>query len=206
MLDIMQKDLTVEDILTATARLNRKGFACQGSFIGGYPGETEKDLDETIELIATLSRQDPRFSFVFNVFIPYPGTAASEPLLESGFRFPEHVEGWANFLQPHRLGASGAKRLDSLYDSDRVTWLTESRKRTLYKVQILSRAAGGPVYRSSSRLATALAFPYNLPIYIARFRWAKRLFGPVPELTILRFARKIGLSLYRRVRGGLPTR
>jgi radical SAM superfamily enzyme YgiQ (UPF0313 family) len=204
-LEIMQKDITVEDILAATRRLHEKGIIYYGSFVGGYPGETEMELEETMDLIATLFTQDPSFTFELFSYIPYPGTTAQDVLAKHGFHFPEKIEEWANFHFAHDSAVAPMGKARSLY-AESTPWLTAAHKRKLFQVESLSQVAGRPLYRSSSPLARLLAVPYNMLIHIARLRWRHKLLGPVPEETCINLIRDIGLFLYRKVRGELPKR
>jgi radical SAM superfamily enzyme YgiQ (UPF0313 family) len=205
-LDIMKKDITVEDILAATEKLTKCGFMYRGSFVGGYPGAKEEDLDKTIELITRLLKRDPSFSFSFHLFLPFPGTDGYDKLSELGVRFPETLGAWAVCQQPIDPFVPGVRQTRSMWDTERISWLTERHKDKLLKVQLLGQVAGRPLYESPSRAANILALPYNLLIRMARYRWTKRWFGPVPELFLFRLARRIGLFLYRKAKGGHPGR
>ncbi len=204
-LEIMQKDITAPDILAAAQRLKEKGLIYSGSFVGGYPGETEADLEETMDLITRLFTQDPTFAFVMFLYVPYPGTTAQDTLTKHGFRFPEKIEDWATFHFAHDTALPSVGKAHSFY-AENTPWLTEAHKRKLFRIDSLCQVAGRPLYRSSSLTARLLAIPYNGLIQFARFRWRHRLLGPVPEAILINFIRDVGLYLYRLVRGGLPKR
>jgi len=204
-LDIMKKDITIEETMQATDKLRRLGFIYSGSFVGGYPGETEEDLDETIDFIATLFRRDPSFAFVTFIYVPYPGTDAHDDLLKYGFQFPEKIEEWANFHFAYDTALPGVGKKHSFY-SIKTPWLADSHKETLHNMDLLCQVAGRPLFRSSSLLKGLMAFPYNLLIHFARYRWAHKMFGFVPELPLIDLVRKAGLSVYRLIFGRFPKR
>lgn len=205
MLEVIQKDITVEDITFAASRLRERGMMYSGSFMGGYPGETEDDLDETIELVSTLFTQDPTFAFEMFLFIPYPGTTAQDTLASHGFQVPQKTEDWANFQLAYDSTMTSVGKPHSLY-AEPTPWLSDNHKQKLFHLEALGQVAGRPVFRSTSLMAQLCAIPYNMLIYIARYRWRCRLLGPVPEVAIINFIRKIGLKLYVKIKGELPYR
>ncbi|MBL7224795.1 MAG: B12-binding domain-containing radical SAM protein [Desulfobacteraceae bacterium] len=205
MLNIMKKDITIEETLTATGRLRQHGFIYSGSFVGGYPGETEEDLFETIDFVTALFRRDPSFTFVTFIYVPYPGTDAYNDLLKHGFKFPENIKGWSNFHFAYDNALPGVGRKHSFYAIE-TPWLTRSHKEKLFHMDLLCQVAGRPLYRPSSLMTRILTFPYNLLIHIARYRWAHKIFGPVPELALIDFIRKAGLTAYKAITGEFPKR
>lgn len=205
MLDIMRKDISVDQVLEAVSRLRERGILYSGTFVGGYPGETLEDLEKTIRFIGELSREDPSMTFLLLSYLPFPGTAAYDKLRAHGFRFPESVEGWADFNWPYDPAISSVGKAHSFYVQD-TPWLSRSHRRRLYQAELLGQVAGRPIFRSRSVLVRLLALPYNLPILIARSRWVHGLWGPVPERHLYSAVRSIGLSLFRRLRRRSPTR
>ncbi len=75
-LNLMNRKHKVEDYINVYERLkkinNRIEFS--SDFIIGYPGETEKDFEETLELVKNLKFLNS-YSFIFS---PRPGTTASK--------------------------------------------------------------------------------------------------------------------------------
>jgi anaerobic magnesium-protoporphyrin IX monomethyl ester cyclase len=205
MLNIMKKDITTQETLSATERLHRHGILYSGSFVGGYPGETEEDLYETMDFITRIFKKDSSFTFVLFPYVPYPGTDAYGVLLEGGFRFPEKTEDWANFHFPHDTAVPGVGKENSFYTRD-TPWLSKAHKQKLFDMDALSQVAGRPYFRSSSTWEMLMASPYNLMISLARYRWAYRMLGPVPEGPVLDVIRRMGIHIYRRMKGNLPKR
>ena len=75
-LELMNRKHTVEDYLKIYERLKKinKEIEFSSDFIIGYPGETNKDFEETINLIKKIKFINS-FSFIFS---PRPGTKASK--------------------------------------------------------------------------------------------------------------------------------
>ena len=75
-LELMNRKHTVEDYLRVYEKLKKisKDIKFSSDFIIGYPGETNKDFEETIKLIKKIKFINS-FSFIFS---PRPGTKASK--------------------------------------------------------------------------------------------------------------------------------
>ncbi|MDC3052987.1 tRNA (N6-isopentenyl adenosine(37)-C2)-methylthiotransferase MiaB [Candidatus Pelagibacter sp.] len=76
MLELMNRKHTVDDYLKVYERLKKINLEIEFSsdFIIGYPGETQKDFEETFNLIKKIKFINS-FSFIFS---PRPGTKASK--------------------------------------------------------------------------------------------------------------------------------
>jgi anaerobic magnesium-protoporphyrin IX monomethyl ester cyclase len=70
-LDSMDKGLRVSDVVTARSRLANEDIRACFFLQFGYPGETWKDIQETIELVRNTRPNDIGISFSY----PLPGTA-----------------------------------------------------------------------------------------------------------------------------------
>lgn len=69
-LDLMKKGITVQQARDAFKTAKEVGVDIIGSFILGYPGETSKEMDETINFSIEL---DPDYS-QYSILTPFPGT------------------------------------------------------------------------------------------------------------------------------------
>ena len=76
MLELMNRKHTVDDYLKVYERLKKinKEIEFSSDFIIGYPGETEKDFEDTYDLLQKIKFINS-FSFIFS---PRPGTKASK--------------------------------------------------------------------------------------------------------------------------------
>ena len=76
----MKKGLSIEKARRGVELINRCGLKVWGFFIIGYPGETARDIKQTIYLAASLRM----FNASFSTFLPIPGTEIYHQLLEEG--------------------------------------------------------------------------------------------------------------------------
>ena len=76
MLELMNRKHTVDDYLKIYERLKKinQDIEFSSDFIIGYPGETQKDFEDTFDLIKKIKFINS-FSFIFS---PRPGTKASK--------------------------------------------------------------------------------------------------------------------------------
>lgn len=71
-------------------------IASRGSFVLDIPGDTKKDLFETVKLIRNL-RKFPKFACGVHTFRPYPKSILCEQLINDGlFYQPNGLEEWAD--------------------------------------------------------------------------------------------------------------
>ena len=80
MLDLMQKDITVEQVIKVLESCKSIGIHTYGSFITGVPGEMEEDRRATQKLI----RKNLLSSAAINVFVGIPISRLYQDILKSG--------------------------------------------------------------------------------------------------------------------------
>ncbi len=85
-LKAMNRRHTADEYLRAidTVRAKRADIALSGDFIVGFPGETDKDFDDTLKLV-TQARYAAAYTFKYS---PRPGT----PAAESDKQVPENIK------------------------------------------------------------------------------------------------------------------
>lgn len=93
-LKLMKKSLTKEKIREKVALIKKCGLDVSGFFIIGYPGETEKDIMDTINFAVELGLKRAGFS----LFKPFPGTEITRELVSRGELKEMSDEDWANFV------------------------------------------------------------------------------------------------------------
>ena len=97
-LDLMQKDLTIEDILESARITRALGIHVQYSFLLGYPGETEDDRRQTVDLCFRLMELNSESRVLpFNIYTPYPGSPQYDDTVKAGFVEPTTLEEWGNY-------------------------------------------------------------------------------------------------------------
>lgn len=84
-LDLIRKDVTLEQIRLAVAMSHRAGLRTKGFFIVGHPGETRQTLGQTIDFALGLPLDDISVSLL----TPFPGTELYERAGEFGSFDPD---------------------------------------------------------------------------------------------------------------------
>lgn len=127
-LDMIDKEIKIEDIRSANERLARRRFAVKYSMIIGFPGESIKGVGETVKLAVELYKNNKRSWFPFNIFTPFPGTAMFQRSVEYGFNIPNSLEGW------DRLESVGWSKYYG-------HWMSEKENRLLKSISFTSYLA-----------------------------------------------------------------
>ena len=70
----MKKGINLDHVRESVESARKKGVKVAGSFIVGYPGETEEDFDDTLDLADELMLDD----YFVSIAEPIPGTALAE--------------------------------------------------------------------------------------------------------------------------------
>lgn len=74
-LDLMHKDITINQVFETIKKLKKAGINSKYYFMAGFPLETIKDLYKTTDLIQEMKKIDPQIRIpAWRVFTPYPGT------------------------------------------------------------------------------------------------------------------------------------
>ncbi|MBN2094135.1 MAG: radical SAM protein [Candidatus Zambryskibacteria bacterium] len=90
----MRKNLTTAKIREKIKLIKDCGLEVSGFFIIGYPTETKLDIMETIKFAMSLDLKRAGFS----LFKPFPGTEATQKLMEKGELKEMSDEDWAHFV------------------------------------------------------------------------------------------------------------
>ncbi|MBI5870721.1 MAG: B12-binding domain-containing radical SAM protein [Actinobacteria bacterium] len=94
-LELMQKDQTVEDIINGISILAKyPEVRISNCVILGNPTETKQEIRNTINLCLDLWKIHPRMSFSLGTYMPYPGVPLYDMVVEAGFVPPERTEDW----------------------------------------------------------------------------------------------------------------
>jgi len=173
-LDIMKKDIKVEQIIKSVELCSKYKIKMLFNFMVGIPGESWSDICQTLDLIDKLeSMSDYVTISSMAIYAPWPGSFLSELAKEKGFKPPTSLEGWSrNWAQRMKLPAYADKRIKFI---------------GFFRVLIR---------KDFSNLS--FSFLAKLLRRIALLRWKRRYFRfpvdyYVPAL-FLRALRKIGLS------------
>ncbi len=94
--DLIHKDLTEEQIRTATTAMAASGIYTRGLFMFGHPTETADSIQETISFAKSL----PLNSAQFNLNIPLPGTEQYTRAKEYGVLDEERFKDYSGHGKP----------------------------------------------------------------------------------------------------------
>ena len=95
-LDMIKKDITIEDSINSAKMLSEAGISITLSFMTGLPDETTAEINETASLIAYLTSIDSTFRILPNLYRPYAGSILYNKCLSLGMKEPEDLEGWVD--------------------------------------------------------------------------------------------------------------
>ena len=76
----IQKDITLEQVFESASKCARHGIGAIMNFIVGFPGETDEEIRQTLDVAARLRAMSPDFEASIFYFSPYPGTRLADYL------------------------------------------------------------------------------------------------------------------------------
>jgi len=88
----------IEMIYEAARRCVEARIRPSFNIIFGYPGETQADRRETVDVICAMCKRYPGVEFWTNIFTPYPSSPVMRHARELGIEIPDSLEGWADFF------------------------------------------------------------------------------------------------------------
>jgi anaerobic magnesium-protoporphyrin IX monomethyl ester cyclase len=98
-LNLIQKGTKAQDYMRLVELSRDVGLPLRFSLIVGFPEETDRSVNETLDLIERL-REEPFVSVSGpKCFTPYPGTPQYDSALKRGLKVPEDTVGWAHLTR-----------------------------------------------------------------------------------------------------------
>jgi radical SAM superfamily enzyme YgiQ (UPF0313 family) len=97
MMDWMKKDIKLSQVYFCADKCKELGIAVIFPFIVGFPGETDKSVEETVKVIKQLKSMSPDFDTPIFYFKPYPGSSITQKVVEKGYVLPSSTDEWGNF-------------------------------------------------------------------------------------------------------------
>ncbi len=95
--DVVKKEVTRAQILDVAREIADHGVLGSYTFIVGFPGESDAEVDDTYSLIEELRTLDPIPETRVHLFAPYPGTPLYDDAVCAGFTPPSSLDGWSHF-------------------------------------------------------------------------------------------------------------
>jgi len=99
MLDILKKDIKVEQIVNSARIAHKNGIGVKYSWMIGMPHETKKDALMTVRIIDKINRLAPGTAHSMSFFSPYPGSELYQYALKHGWEAPKRLEDWSYFRE-----------------------------------------------------------------------------------------------------------
>ncbi len=174
-LKFVKKGITRDQVLLANQKLRKVGISPKYSFMAGYPGETMRDVQETLDLMVRLVEENEDAGTTnLQLYSPYPGTELFDFCREQGFREPDKLEDWAG---------SNWNRID-------YGWLTKKERRFLERASYFTYFLDGRTvadwYSHRPILSRLLRF-YGK---VSRFRAKRSFFAFFPEAGLIKMAKE----------------
>ncbi len=170
------KGVTRRDVMAANEKLAALGIRPKYSFMGGFPGESVAEIQDTLDLMRTLilSHPDARTT-PLQVYTPYPGTPLWDELSPPA---PEDLEGWA----------------DSRWTRAPAPWIDDRTRGLLERASYFSGLLDGRTVADffAGRRPLWLALKVYGRILRARVRHGR--YEAMPELGVLRVIERGGLG------------
>jgi anaerobic magnesium-protoporphyrin IX monomethyl ester cyclase len=165
-LKLVDKNLTISDVLDVNKRLRKFDIVTQYNFMAGFPTETKADMQATIDLCFRLMKDNHHaIPSAICTYSPYPGTKLFDMAVNAGFKVPTSLEGWANL------------------EYGQVPWVSKRKMANLkamyFVSHFLDKGRGQEMFESSLiRLAINLYGP------IAKYRLRHQFYKLMPELAL----------------------
>lgn len=93
-LRLVNKNITVDNIINAVKILSKNGLKASYSTIVGLPTETKDEFNSTIDLMYQIYKIHPQACFTMGVYLPYPGSKLYKFSIDHGFIPPQKTEEW----------------------------------------------------------------------------------------------------------------
>lgn len=127
-LKLINKNISVKDILVINKNLAKYKIKLRYNFIIGFPTETIDEIRMTMSLIEQLMNDNPNLENPFvNIYTPYPSTPIYEMALRQGFVPPSSLEEWAKISWNESNNMINDKKIKEEINMISNTYLKESR-------------------------------------------------------------------------------
>lgn len=172
-LRLIGKRFSVEEVLRANRKIAAAGLNVKYAFMAGFPGESEAQRFDTVDLMLRILRENPRVSTTpLSIYTPYPGTPLFDRCLAEGLSdFPRTLDEWADYE----------------WAKARHSYLSPEQKARLDRLSFMSRFFDGKAFeRFGGRWlrGPVMAFFRLYHARVAR-RVRRRRLGWMPEAALI---------------------
>jgi anaerobic magnesium-protoporphyrin IX monomethyl ester cyclase len=179
-LKLMDKDFQrVETMYLAAEKCSKAGIRPSFNIIFGFPGEGDRERQETIRFIQDVCRRYPSAEFWTNIFTPYPGAPIMRRAKELGIEVPATFEGWTDFFPRYTT----------------LPWLKGPEHQRVQTMRDYLRIAFDRVPIASDRRSRFVKAVHRVISYPARLRLDHGLYGFPIELWLKRGLNQVTESL-----------
>ena len=184
-LEYIGKKITVEDTISANLKCKKLGISPTYNLVAGFPTETLEETRDTVDMALRIKADNPkaRFETIF-LYTPFPGTPLWGTALEYGLEPPETLEDWADW-QFEEYDDEG-KRLPWYNAKER-----EARGNLCYLTSLTQVVPSLIVGFNGDPRGKLFKAAYWLPYRYFDFRFRHKLYGFMPEMKLIRWARKM---------------
>ncbi len=95
--EIVAKEVSRTDILSVAKEIASYGILGSYTFIVGFPGESDAEVEDTYSLLDELRLLSPEPETRVHLFAPYPGTPLFDAAVTEGFTPPTTLADWSAF-------------------------------------------------------------------------------------------------------------
>jgi radical SAM superfamily enzyme YgiQ (UPF0313 family) len=169
-LNQIKKGITMQQTLQVVTDLSKTNIVPHYNFMTGYPGETEEDLESTLDFIDQIQIIDPTaYISSLHIITPYPGTPFATQAEEFGWQPPGTLEEWGNLY----------------WEKTNMPWMSRQLKRKLSNISVISYFID---HKVADRLQGRKLFLAGVWMYgkLAKWRWKHRFFRFCPEFQLLK--------------------
>ena len=183
-LKLMDKDFQkIETMYLAAEKCLNAGIRPSFNIIFGFPGEGERERQETIRFIQDVCKRYPSAEFWTNIFTPYPGAPVMRQAKELGIEVPRTFEGWADYFPRYTT----------------LPWLRGREHRRVQTMRDYLRIAFDRVPIAADRRTRLVKAVHRSMSYPARLRLSHGVYGFPIELWLKKGVNKLSESLKPKV-------
>jgi len=156
-LDIMNKKITVDQIITGLRRLKDAGILTTASIMVGQLSERPEDVRQSIDLMKETLSYDKNINYAFTICTPFPGSELYDICFKKGI-FKTHYDFFERFGK-HGGFADITANMTEMSDEELLGWYKNIK--LAYKLE-KRKAVGPAVYKLESLMIRANRFDGRL--------------------------------------------